>query len=309
MGYRLDVNIIRTRRTEMAWTQELLAQAAEIHVKTVRRAEAGKKISGESTLAIAGALKVDVAALVKRGPLIVVAFANEAAGTGKTFYALTEAVMAQHDGLSSAIVAFAPPAMSCFDDYAVDFCREYGIAHQRAEPGGLRQALEAVGASVVFIDTPPRIAGGALDAFAYYRELAAVCDYIIVPVKDGPRAERATHVTVSQLRRHTNRLVLLPYEVLPGPLGWISGVTAYGKRLGIVTLDWLTRHPPDFKLVKESYRRALGAGDMPRDLDEESLGAFFGIWTDIRSWVLPPEFDLLGRWDIEPTSEMPTDTA
>src|SRR4029077_17639843 len=90
MGYRLDVNIIRTRRTEMAWTQELLAQAAEIHVKTVRRAEAGKKISGESTLAIAGALKVDVAALVKRGPLIVVAFANEAAATGKTFYALTE---------------------------------------------------------------------------------------------------------------------------------------------------------------------------------------------------------------------------
>jgi transcriptional regulator with XRE-family HTH domain len=268
MGHRLDPNIIRHRRTEKGWTQEHLALVARIHRKTVARAEAGQKVSGDSAQAIASVLGLNAEALAGRGPLIVVAFANEAAASGKTFYALNQAVMAQYDGFSSAIVAFAPAAMSCFDDYAVTFCREHGIAHRRAEPGQLRKAIEAVKASVVFIDTPPRITSGAFDASAYYRELAGLCDFVIVPVAAGRRAERAARITAKQLRQHTTRVVFLPYEVLPRPLGWIGGVTAYGQRLGIVTLDWLPRYLPDFELVKASYRLALGAGSTPPDLDE-----------------------------------------
>ena len=287
MGHRLDANIIRTRRAAKAWSQQHLAEAARVDVKTIRRAEAGKKISGESRLAIAGALNVDAATLAGRGPLIVVGFANEAAGTGKTFYALAQAVMARHDGFVSAIVAFAPAAMSCCDDYAVAFCREHGIAHRRAEPGRLRQALATIDANVIFIDTPPRLTSRAFDASAYYDELADLCDVVIVPVTAGRRAERAARITAKQLRQHTNRVVFLPYEVTPRPLGWIGAVTSYGRRLGIVTLDWLPRYLEDFELVKESYRLALGAGDTPPDLDESSLGAFYGIWCDIKRWVLP----------------------
>jgi transcriptional regulator with XRE-family HTH domain len=294
-GHHLDANVIRNRRTAKAWTQAHLAQAAGVDAKTIRRAEAGKKISDESRLAIAAVLGLDAAALARRAPLIVVGFANEAAGTGKTFYALNQAVMAQYDGFVAAIVAFAPAAMSCFDEYAVAFCRDHGIAHRRAEPGQLRQALEEVAATVVFIDTPPRITGGGFDAAGYYRELAGVCDFIIVPLTAGRRAERAARITAKQLRQHTDRVVFLPYEVLPKRIGWIGGVTAYGQRLGIVTLDWLPHCVSDFEFLMENYRLALGAGSTPPDLDESFLGAFFGIWTDIKRWALPRPSHRL-RW-------------
>lgn len=53
---------IRALREKKAWTQEQLAAAARIAVRTVQRAEAGV-MSAETRSAIAGALDVDVEAL------------------------------------------------------------------------------------------------------------------------------------------------------------------------------------------------------------------------------------------------------
>jgi hypothetical protein len=247
---------------------------------------AGRAAGGRGGAVRAGTATRGAAAPIRRGAL-----ANAAVGPSKTFHALTQAIMARHDGFLSAIVAVAPAAMR----RVVAVRRDRGSARRRAAPGRLRQALEAVAATVVFIDTPPRVTGGGFDAAGYYRELAGVCDFIIVPLTAGRRAERAARITAKQLRQHTDRVVFLPYEVLPKRLGWIGGVTAYGQRLGIVTLDWLPHCVSDFEFLMESYRLALGAGSTPPDLDESFLGAFFGIWTDIKRWALPRPSHRL-RW-------------
>ena len=51
---------IRNRRENRAWTQEHLAEAAQISVRTVQRAEEGRGMSAETLSAIAGALDVRI---------------------------------------------------------------------------------------------------------------------------------------------------------------------------------------------------------------------------------------------------------
>jgi transcriptional regulator with XRE-family HTH domain len=51
---------IRTLRETRSWTQEQLAEAAQLNPRTVQRAEAAQGASAETLLAIAGALDVDV---------------------------------------------------------------------------------------------------------------------------------------------------------------------------------------------------------------------------------------------------------
>jgi transcriptional regulator with XRE-family HTH domain len=51
---------IKSLREEHSWTQEQLAEAAQLHHRTIQRAEAGQGASAETLLAIAGALDVDV---------------------------------------------------------------------------------------------------------------------------------------------------------------------------------------------------------------------------------------------------------
>lgn len=56
---------IRRHRVAKPWTQEQLAGAAQVDVRTVLRTEAGKPISAESLQAIAGALDVPVDVLTE----------------------------------------------------------------------------------------------------------------------------------------------------------------------------------------------------------------------------------------------------
>ena len=51
-------------RTERAWSQQHLADAARVSLRTVQRAERGQAVAGETLLALAAALDVDVQALV-----------------------------------------------------------------------------------------------------------------------------------------------------------------------------------------------------------------------------------------------------
>src|SRR5689334_21032286 len=59
---RMETTKIRALREKKAWTQEQLAGAARIAVRTVQRAEEGV-MSAETKSAIAGALNVEVEAL------------------------------------------------------------------------------------------------------------------------------------------------------------------------------------------------------------------------------------------------------
>jgi transcriptional regulator with XRE-family HTH domain len=54
---------IRQHRETLTWTQEQLAQAANISPRTVQRAEEGRGLSAETLLAIAGAMNISVEAL------------------------------------------------------------------------------------------------------------------------------------------------------------------------------------------------------------------------------------------------------
>lgn len=58
---------IRDRRTTLGYTQMHLAEIAGLDVKTVQRAEAGHRISGETLLALCSALNTDPAALAEAG--------------------------------------------------------------------------------------------------------------------------------------------------------------------------------------------------------------------------------------------------
>ena len=59
MNQALSDNI-RTLREQHSWTQEQLAEAAQVHHQTIQRAEAARGASAETLLAIAGAFNVDV---------------------------------------------------------------------------------------------------------------------------------------------------------------------------------------------------------------------------------------------------------
>jgi DNA-binding XRE family transcriptional regulator len=61
---RIDSTSIRQRRIERAWTQEHLADAAGVSVKTVQRIEAGRWVSAETRQAIAASLNLKPEALL-----------------------------------------------------------------------------------------------------------------------------------------------------------------------------------------------------------------------------------------------------
>jgi transcriptional regulator with XRE-family HTH domain len=67
MSQALASNLKRIREV-LAWTQEALAEAAAVDVRTVQRAEAGKGISAESLRSFAGALDVPIHTLQTRIP-------------------------------------------------------------------------------------------------------------------------------------------------------------------------------------------------------------------------------------------------
>lgn len=55
---------LRLERTQRAWSQQHLADASGVSLRTVQRAERGDPVAGETLLALAAALDVDVQALV-----------------------------------------------------------------------------------------------------------------------------------------------------------------------------------------------------------------------------------------------------
>lgn len=63
MNFKNVGRMVKLLRDQKLWTQELLAEAADMKPRTVQRVEAGQAISKESLLAIAGALDVDAGAL------------------------------------------------------------------------------------------------------------------------------------------------------------------------------------------------------------------------------------------------------
>jgi transcriptional regulator with XRE-family HTH domain len=60
-GIDLDGRRVRQQRRARAWTQALLAEAAQVSIDTIGRAEKGQAISLENAMAIAGALDRDIA--------------------------------------------------------------------------------------------------------------------------------------------------------------------------------------------------------------------------------------------------------
>jgi transcriptional regulator with XRE-family HTH domain len=62
MSEVLASNLKRIREA-MAWTQEHLAGAASVDVRTVQRAESGKEVSAETLRALAGALDISILTL------------------------------------------------------------------------------------------------------------------------------------------------------------------------------------------------------------------------------------------------------
>ncbi|MES1199558.1 MAG: helix-turn-helix transcriptional regulator [Pseudomonadota bacterium] len=67
---RIEVVALKQLREAKAWSQEHLAQAANLSLRTIQRMEAEGVCSAESKLAVAGALEVSPAALSPAAPEI-----------------------------------------------------------------------------------------------------------------------------------------------------------------------------------------------------------------------------------------------
>lgn len=63
----IDPQTVRRLRTERAWSQERLAEAAGLTPRTIQRLERGGKASPETRLALASAFAVDVSVLGAEG--------------------------------------------------------------------------------------------------------------------------------------------------------------------------------------------------------------------------------------------------
>ncbi|HNB66315.1 MAG TPA: helix-turn-helix domain-containing protein [Rhodocyclaceae bacterium] len=63
MDVKIDPKILRQCRDARAWSQERLAEAAGLSVRTVQRVEADGRASAETRQALAGALGMEVARL------------------------------------------------------------------------------------------------------------------------------------------------------------------------------------------------------------------------------------------------------
>ena len=65
---KVNGNLVRALREEKSWSQEHLASASGLSVRTVQRVEAECVASSETRLALAAALGIPVAALVVTSP-------------------------------------------------------------------------------------------------------------------------------------------------------------------------------------------------------------------------------------------------
>jgi transcriptional regulator with XRE-family HTH domain len=66
MDMRVDAERIRAERTQRAWSQEHLANATDLGLRTIQRIEAVGTASNESISAIASAFDIPVSALIVR---------------------------------------------------------------------------------------------------------------------------------------------------------------------------------------------------------------------------------------------------
>jgi DNA-binding XRE family transcriptional regulator len=65
---KIDVQVIKALRDQKAWSQEHLATAAGISLRTVQRIESEGAASAETRLALAGAFGIDVSRLAPKTP-------------------------------------------------------------------------------------------------------------------------------------------------------------------------------------------------------------------------------------------------
>jgi DNA-binding XRE family transcriptional regulator len=65
---KIDVQVIKALRNQKAWSQEHLASAAGISLRTVQRIETEGAASAETRLALAGAFGIDVSRLAPKLP-------------------------------------------------------------------------------------------------------------------------------------------------------------------------------------------------------------------------------------------------
>ncbi|RMG93777.1 MAG: XRE family transcriptional regulator [Deltaproteobacteria bacterium] len=65
---RVDGGSVRRLRLAQGWTQEELAHRSGLAVRTVRNAEAGRRVSVSTVGILAATFGCDVAALLGRGP-------------------------------------------------------------------------------------------------------------------------------------------------------------------------------------------------------------------------------------------------
>lgn len=105
MEAEMNINgkIVRALREQKSWSQEHLASASGLSVRTVQRVEADSVASAETRLALAAALGVPVDDLISAPPLINASVENPSAGAAlmhKTLFGLGI-------GLAGIALAFA----------------------------------------------------------------------------------------------------------------------------------------------------------------------------------------------------------
>lgn len=299
MAFSLNPAKVRDRRKKRCWTQEHLAAVASLSVKTVQRMEMGYAVSAETVMAVATALDASPTSLAGDEPqTFVVAFANEASGTGKSFYALNQAVMALRHRASPLILALDTPFGSAFDADTQAFCAANDLPYQRTSLDRLAVVLHRHAGDAVFIDTPSRLAGEAQDWEPLYRGVARHADLVVIPVTMGAREERAAILTAQLLQPHTRNAVFLMYEHYAVPLSWATLFAAHARLMGMETLDWWPRFTSEKAAVLRSYLPVL-SGSAGGGFDEAALGAFGGLWREIVNRVerprppMPPSGELL----------------
>ncbi len=129
---------IRALRSTKAWSQEELALAADVGVRTVQRVESGETPSPETLKALAAALDVDVAALKTGLTQVELAELRDAYTCPHCGAALSERSFVEHEHGNTEFEVFdcghtrgwadrpcpADPRFPTFDDYDLHFVQD-----------------------------------------------------------------------------------------------------------------------------------------------------------------------------------------